>query len=179
MMPESFESGSVRLYRATTFPTVWQFDREVCSGSPFVDPCPFRHEGRWWMFVSETTNDRLRLYGADTLLGAWSEHPFSPVVTDDSSSGRPGGRVIELNGRPVRFAQDCGQAYGERIRAFEIVELTPTSYVERILSEGPISRPDLKQPRRIHHIDPHLQQDGSWLACGDSFRDGIVFGLRY
>jgi hypothetical protein len=179
MVPESFQAGTVRLYRAVAFPTGWRFDRELCAAAPFVDPCPFHHDGRWWMFVSVPTNDQLRLFNADSLHGPWSEHPRSPVLSGDTRIIRPAGRVIHVNGRPVRFAQDCGSAYGERVRAFEIVELTPTAYREELVCEEPISRPDLRRPRRIHHIDPHQRGDGTWIACGDSFRDGIVFGRRY
>ena len=43
---------------------------------------------------------------------------------------RPGGRVVEHDGRLHRVTQDDAPEYGNGVWMFEIVELTPESYRE-------------------------------------------------
>jgi hypothetical protein len=179
MVPESFEAKGVRLYRAAPFPDTWRHEHDLVVGDQFVDPCVFMCDSRWWMYAANRENDRLHLFSADELTGPWSEHPRSPVVRDDRSRARPAGRVLVLGDRVIRYAQDCSVVYGARVRAFEVTQLTTTEYEEHLLSEAPMSRPVGDVAKRAHHIDPHRFGASDWIACGDSFREGMVFGLRY
>jgi hypothetical protein len=179
MIPESFEAGTIRLYKAVEFPTKWVFVGNLREGEPYVDSSLFRVGKLWWLFTSRPTNDELRLFYADRLTGSWVEHPLSPVVQGDASVARPGGRVLVFDGRVIRYTQDCAGEYGRQLRAFEVCELTTSTYRERKVSDNPVTVPKRKIPRRIHHIDPHRLPDGRWIACADSFRKGPVFGLRY
>ncbi len=179
MIPESFEAESIRLYRALDFPTKWEFVKELRTGEQYVDSSVFRFRDLWWMYTSATANDILRLFYAELITGPWVEHPHSPIVSGDPSIARPGGRVVVFDGRVVRYAQDCRREYGGRLRAFEIVELTTSTYGEVEAEEDPIQRSTRTRQKRIHHIDPHPIAEGRWLACGDSFRTGPVIGLRY
>ena len=82
----------------------------------WADPTVFRHEDRWWLLACATRppNRSLHLFHADDLFGPWREHPRSPVVADDVRTARPAGRVVFIDGRPVRFAQDCTARMGRR-----------------------------------------------------------------
>jgi hypothetical protein len=176
MVPEACESGAVRLYRAIDFPTVWTFDRTLIGGTDLVDPCPFRFNDKWWMFVgggdSPIRSERLRVFGARDLRGPWIEHPRSPIHTGDPVTARPAGRVMVSNGRIVRYAQQCAPEYGLRVRAFEITELTDESYCERPAEEGPILDGSGAgwNAGGMHHIDVHPLSHGGWLACVDGWR---------
>ncbi len=68
----------------------------------------------------------------------WTEHPESPIIIGDANIARPGGRVIILDHRIVRYTQDDDPTYGNQVRAFEITELTTTSYEEKEVPESPI-----------------------------------------
>jgi hypothetical protein len=144
-----------------------------------VDSSVFNFRDLWWLFTSSRTNDILRLFHAERLTGPWIEHQHSPVVAGNPSIARPGGRVVVFDGRVVRYAQDCLNEYGRRLRAFEITELTTSTYREVEAEQDPIQRSTRNMRRRIHHIDPHCVGEGRWIACADSFREGPVFGLRY
>jgi hypothetical protein len=174
MIPESFQAKAVRLYRASPFPSRWNHVGTLLEGRYLVDPSVFQHGGQWWMFVDTSpgeSHDTLRLYGAAFLAGPWHEHPQSPVVTGDSSCARPGGRVVELEGRPVRFAQNCMPDYGTDVRAFVIDNLTSTTYCERPTGPGPILGPAGSgwNAAGMHHIDAH-DLGGEWLAFVDGWR---------
>ncbi|NIR67375.1 MAG: hypothetical protein GWO10_27260, partial [candidate division Zixibacteria bacterium] len=38
MIPETFETDSIRLYRASNFPNEWEFVETLVDGKDFVDP---------------------------------------------------------------------------------------------------------------------------------------------
>ena len=174
MIPESWESGSVRLYRGDPFPSRWTLVAELLRGPVLLDACPFEHDGRWWMPVTTSLqNDSLRLFVAPDLLGPWREHPQSPLISGDNHCARAAGRVLADGDRLIRFAQECDATYGKRVRAFEITRLDAEGYEERELRPEPILREsgDGWNAAGMHQIDPHPRGDGTWLACVDGWAD--------
>ena len=170
MMPETLGADAVRLYRADPFPTRWVPVADLIPGR-IADPTPFRFEGRWWMFAcpAPDAHDTLALYFAEDLAGPWREHPASPLITGDKSRARPGGRVVNRDGRLYRFAQDCGPRYGSGVRAFEITRLTPDDYAERECAESPILGPTGAgwNGKGMHHVDAWPVGPDQWIAIVD------------
>jgi len=174
MMPESHDAGGVRLYRAKKFPYEWEHAATLLEGPYFADASPFQHDGQWWMFVdssADKTHHTLRLFSSEWLTGPWSEHPRSPVVEGDNRIARPAGCPKFSSGKLVRFAQVCTPDYGTAVRAFEITELTTTTYAEREFSAQPILGPSGAgwNASGMHHIDAHLLADGTWIAAVDGW----------
>jgi hypothetical protein len=172
MIPEAALSNGVRLYKATSFPAEWAFVASLIEGD-HADASIFYFEGRLWMFACSTPykHDTLRLYFADDLTGPWTEHPASPIVSGDNRIARPGGRVLVMGDRVVRFTQDCYSLYGNKVRAFEISELTTARYREAETGESPVLVASGAGWNRsgMHHIDAHLMPGGQWIACVDGF----------
>jgi hypothetical protein len=170
MLPETLGAQAVRLYRAETFPTRWSCVGSLVEGS-CADPSIFRGDKTWWMFACTTPNqhDTLRLYFADELFGPWREHPLNPIVSENKHNARPAGRVLTFAGKIIRFSQDCVPVYGTQVRAFEIHELTTTSYVEEEVPGSPVLKATGVGWNAVgmHHVDAHLCEDGSWIACVD------------
>lgn len=181
MIPESFEANSIRLYKAAEFPYGWSFVGTLVEGREFLDPSIVHFGDKWWIFVSETGNDTLRLYYAADLMGSWHEHPKSPIVSGDKNVARPGGRVLEYNSRLFRYAQDGDPTYGNRMWAFEITELTTSSYREEKVSEDPVLQASGSgwNEQAMHHIDPQQIGANKWIASVDGFGTYLVFGLEY
>jgi len=75
----------------------------------------------------------------------------------------------------IRFAQNCAAAYGVDVRALEITDITEQTYREHELMAGPILAPTGKgwNAHGMHHVDPHPQSTGQWIACVDGWYDGI------
>jgi hypothetical protein len=175
MIPETYQAGAVRLYKATEFPARWAWVGNLLEGPYLVDASVFRHDGRWWMFVDtsrDMQNDTLRLYHADELTGLWREHPGSPLRQGDPVGSRPAGRVQVVNDRVFRFSQSCVPYYGTEVYAFAVEELTAETYRERPLPCGPILKGSGSgwNACGMHHLDAHLQDDGRWIACVDGWR---------
>lgn len=169
MVPETWEASAVWLYRAEAFPWGWRRHRRLLSGKVLLDPTLFRHHGLWWMIVETDRShrfDTLRLFMANTLTGPWSEHPASPIVAGDARIARPAGRAIIRNGRPIRFAQNCADSYGASVSAFEMVELSPTTYREQRLALALAPGPNSGFVNGMHHVDA-FELDGRWIAAVD------------
>lgn len=171
LVPEAQQSGAVRLYRASSFPTGWEHVADLLSGPVLLDATLFRSDGRWWMFADTSPTRRagqLRLFGAPDLLGPWREHPASPVVRDDARIARPAGPVVRADGSLIRLAQDCVHRYGDAVHALRIDALSDRHY-----RETEIAAPLLAgvghgwNATSMHHADLHRDTDGSWLAFVD------------
>lgn len=181
MIPESYQASSVRLYKAVEFPTKWSFVETLIDGSDYVDPSIFYFNEKWWLFVSTTKDNVLRLYYADKLTGHWIEHPESPIIDGDANIARPGGRVLVFDNQIVRYTQDDDPTYGNQVRAFEITELTTASYEEKEVIENPILKGSGAgwNENGMHHIDPHQIDENKWIACVDGYERFWVFKLEY
>lgn len=172
LIPESHQANSIRLYKASNFPTEWSFVGNLLNDGFFVDSSIFRYADKWWIFAetnSHHKHDTLRLYYAEDLLGSWLEHPKSPIVRNNAHIARPAGRVLMMNDKIFRFTQDCQPAYGTQVRAFEITELTTTTYQEREIEQNLVLKPSGSgwNSGGMHHIDPHFIHDEKWIACVD------------
>jgi hypothetical protein len=181
MIPETWEASSVRLYKASVFPTQWSLVGCLLPGV-YVDPCVFRYNEKWWLFASTIDNSTLHLFYADSLYGPWIEHPASPVVKRDGHIARGGGRILVLNDKVVRFAQDDEPTYGRAVRALRVTSLTTTCYEEEEANDNPVLRPSGSgwNADAMHTLDAHELADGQWIACVDGRKDTRVlkFHLR-
>lgn len=179
MIPESNEDFSIRLYKASSFPAQWEFAGTLLKGFNYVDSSIFRFDGKWWLFFSLPSNDILHLFYADNLMGPWTKHPQSPVLEKNLDITRPGGRVLVLDNKIFRFAQDDFPTYGNQANAFEITKLSTTSYEERPVSEKPLLQGSGKgwNADGMHHIDAHYLDDKRWLAVVDGIKQTLQFDL--
>lgn len=172
MIPETLGANAACLYKADEFPWRWSMVSRLIEGQ-CADPSIVRFNDLWWLFVCSTPyqHDTLRLYFAEQLSGPWHEHPKSPIIRADPCRARPAGRILQLDNKLVRFAQDCVPQYGTRVRAFDVNELTTTSYFEVENPASPILRPSGTgwNASGMHHVDAHQLSDGTWMACVDGF----------
>ncbi len=171
MIPETYQTCSVRLYKADSFPYTWSFVETLISGKPFVDSSILRYGNIWYIFTATTRNATLRLYYAKELTGPWTEHPESPIIEGDAHIARPAGRITIFDGRIIRFAQDDDLTYGKQVWAFEITKLTPEVYEEHIADKSPILKGTGSgwNADCMHHICP-CQVNNKWIASVDGGR---------
>ncbi len=167
LIPESRDDLSVRLYKAISFPDKWEYVGNLLSGYRYSDPSLLRHNNKWWLFVA-TGGDILNLYYSDKLLGEWKPHKLNPIVKFNSKIARPGGRIINIDDKIYRFPQDGSAGYGTQVFAFEITELTESTYSEHIVSEQPVIKKSNKgwNATGMHHVDIHYIEN-KWVAAVD------------
>ena len=131
VVPEQGESGTLAFYPLEG--DTLGAPAAILQGLDAIDPTLLFHDGLWWLFCTRRStgaNTALHLYSAERLLGPYRPHPRNPIVTDPSFA-RPAGRIIRLNGRLLRPAQNCAQSYGAAITLCEIETLSLTRYAER------------------------------------------------
>jgi hypothetical protein len=132
MTPESRGSGAIELYRARRFPDEWVLERRLIELSA-VDPTPFRHGERWWLFASPGSVryhvPLTLLYTASELHGPWSLHP-ARAICSDVRWARSAGQVFMDGDCLVRPSQDCSQGYGYSVSFNRIARLNELEYAE-------------------------------------------------
>jgi hypothetical protein len=136
MVPESAANKTIELYRAKTFPFVWQLEKVLMTDVRAKDATLAEIDGKWWMFVSLSEHsipDELYLFSADTPLGPWTPHERNPVKSDVRGS-RPAGALFEWNGEVYRPAQDSSGRYGYAISINRIVQLDEEQFREEQVS---------------------------------------------
>ena len=182
LIPESFEANSIRLYKADSFPTHWTYVKTLVDGRDYVDNSVIFFNDKWWLYSSVTSNDTLYLHYADSLMGPWKEHPQSPIVSQDVHKSRPSGRLLVYDGRLYRFTMDIDPPVGtHQVMVYEVIEITPTSYAEKLAQEAPIVRASGSgwNGQAMHQLDPVQIDLNSWIASVDGFGEYLIFGWQY
>ena len=91
MLPETSAAGQVILYKAKNFPCEWEVSHTMIEGK-YLDPSVVYMNDKWWMFAGDQSAD-LHIFHSETLEGPWLKHPQSPVVRNNDSISRSGGRL--------------------------------------------------------------------------------------
>jgi hypothetical protein len=135
VLPEAADQGATTLYRAVDFPYRWEKVALLGNGLQLLDTTIFRQGGRYWFFTTIPGRYRsgynLLLFHADSLTGAWHQHPASPI-SRDIRFARSAGSLIRADGRLYRPVQDGGGGYGRKIHFFEIMELSVDEFGQEL-----------------------------------------------
>ena len=88
-------------------------------------------DGKCFLFFGEnqTAHTLLNLWIADSPYDVFEPHPKSPVVISPSEA-RMGGKILDYQGKILRFGQNNSGEYGESLAIMHITKLTATSYEE-------------------------------------------------
>lgn len=139
-----------------------------------------QYNDRWWLFVGTDDGGKfsgMRVYYSDKddSIENMSLHPHkqNPVVKGRPEAARPGGRFLVQNDEKIiAFFQDCKQNYGEKVRAYEITDLTQDEYSDKPLDPNPLlgSASGGWNIQRIHHYDPwYVESNKSWICSVDGY----------
>ena len=174
MTPSGVSGGGIRLYQADSFPYKWRYVTTMVHG-PYNDPTVIHNDGFWWLFTG-VRNDELHLFYAQQLTGPWHAHRASPLRVGDSRNARPGGRIVSIDGRLIRFAQDDELDYGHMLRAFDISVLNHDDYAEVEHPQSPVLGPGAGwNGAGMHHMDARQLANGSWRAVVDGWRFQVTW----
>ena len=136
MLPETAANKTIELYRAKSFPFVWQPDKVLMTNVRAKDATLAEIDGTWWMFVSLSEHsipDELYLFSAPSPFGPWTPHRHNPIKSDVRGS-RPAGGLFEWNGEVYRPAQDSSGRYGYAISINRVVQLDHDQFREEQVS---------------------------------------------
>ena len=170
MIPETKRHSQVRLYKTTNFPFDWEIEKVLIADKRLVDATYFEKDTVSYLFATE--NENLLLYVSDSLKGNWTAHPMSPLRTGNYS--RSAGRVLQDDGKMIRFAQDHFGGYGRAVYGFSIDSISKTYYKETELKNNPIlkNQGETWAKNGMHHIDIHKLPNGTYKAIYDGYGYG-------
>ena len=100
----------------------------------------FIYNGKWWLFSSVTSNDKLYLHYARlvdrTLEGTSTK---SDCYRAMSTNPDPAAGCSSTMNKLYRFTMDIDPPVGtHQVMAYEITEITPDTYSERLAQEAPV-----------------------------------------
>jgi hypothetical protein len=127
MVPETAALGEVCLYEAVSFPDKWKKKKVLLEKGWYGDPILFKYNGYYWIFVTKDTTCGLHIYYSQNLFSKFEPHPVNTL----DLKGRNAGALLQYEGKLIRPTMDCTESYGHSIVFNEIVELTPTTFIER------------------------------------------------
>jgi len=155
MLPEASAGHKLTLYRAERFPDRW-FPAATLLEADVSDATLLDHDGELWLLATDrdggigSTSDTLVAFRASALTGPWTPHRRNPILIDRRRA-RPGGAVIETNGRLLLPVQDGTDGYGAGLGLSEIVRLNADEVV--LGDPQPISgRGDFPYPQ-VHTLN--------------------------
>jgi hypothetical protein len=140
MIPETHENKTIDLYRAVNFPFEWEYELTLMRDVVAVDSTVFYYASKWWLFTGLETkpasiNKNFSAFYSDLFPSAnWTPHPLNPLCSDISNSRMAGAVFIDKEtGLLNRPAQNCLKDYGRETNINEIIELSKSSYKEKII----------------------------------------------
>jgi hypothetical protein len=109
------------------------------------------------------------LFHAHELKGPWTEHPRSPIVKKDLHTARPAGRPLVIDDTLYRLGMDCEPTYGSQVHAFQVLDIGPNTYVEKMV-ETPLVKASSKgwNALAMHHVDALQTGTNQWIAVVDA-----------
>ena len=127
MLPESGGAGRLVLYRADVFPNRWVIDTVLIDGADINDATLIEQDGRFFLFATQrlgpgSASDTLAVYTAPALRGPWTPHRLNPIAVDRAGA-RPGGGIVQKDGRLWLKVQDGSRQYGGGLGLREILQL--------------------------------------------------------
>jgi hypothetical protein len=151
MVPETSENRTIDLYSCAEFPYQWRFEKTLMKNVVAVDTTLFFDQEKWWLFTAMAENEgafpqvELFLFYSDQLLSdRWQPHPMNPIISDVRNA-RPAGRIFTKDGAIFRPAQYGSSRYGFGYNLNQILELSPSSYLEKqVSSMKPDWDPDIQ-----------------------------------
>jgi len=106
---------------------------------------------RFYLFANDADHGSaaLFLWVSETSAGPFRPHPLSPVRISPRGA-RMAGAIVRCEGRMIRFGQSFVRDYGDGVFAFEITDLSPQNYRERLMGE--IRFGDRRGPHTINFV---------------------------
>lgn len=139
MIPESAASNAIELWRCSSFPNQWELLCKLINNIKGVDTIIKFINNKWWLFTTVkpidhvSGNEELCIYYADDLItDQWTPHPKNPVLSD-ARMGRNAGKIEHIDGKYYRYGQFSGHGYGKALAKSEIVEISETTYREKLV----------------------------------------------
>lgn len=124
MCPESYQSGEVSVYELVSFPDQWRKVKTYINDVEYCDSTFCRIDGDMYMFTYERCGSGVNGRGLLCRIVDGSIRE-TKLISDNPAGSRPGGNIIQKDGKYIRVAQNGIPAYGTGLIFFEIDSFWP------------------------------------------------------
>ncbi len=124
MCPESYQSGEVSVYELVAFPDCWRKIKTYINDVEYCDST-FWHDGdESYMFTYERQGNGVNGRG---LLCKIVDDVIqdTKVISENPEGSRPGGNILQNDGKFIRVAQNGTPSYGTGLIFYEIDSFWP------------------------------------------------------
>ncbi len=173
MIPESAQSGEVRLYEADEFPGKWKLNT-ILVNEPLRDPTIIIQKDT--IFLLGTTKDyELKFFYASGIQQQFVDTGI--IISRDKAVARCAGNVIKYQDMLLRPVQDCSEMYGGSVKFQKIEEVTPYNYREKKtnLSLDILMQTWMKYGG--HHVSYAIFNDNLYVAIDGRKKDYLINNL--
>ncbi len=182
MLPESFESGKLTVYKAINFPDKWEPEEVLLDNIQVCDSNYITHGGNEILLTmplhgTSFVYDKLELYSKTD--SGWIGCDSNPVVSD-ASCARNAGAFFSHGSDLIRPSQNCSDSYGNSIVLNRVKELSPASYSEEKIQElkiGEINYIGKKVFDGIHTLNVNKKYDVIDLRISEKLQPQRIFYL--
>ena len=132
LCPESWQKNEVGIYRLVEFPDKWEQTDCLIRNVRYVDTTFLEQGEERYIFTFAPTfkgDDGQLLLIKEQADGS---RTAPAVLTEDRSLARPGGNILEQDGKLFRVSQNCQDSYGQGLVFSEIDALWPR-YQEHVV----------------------------------------------
>lgn len=119
MLPETKQAGHILLYKAINFPYSWQICDTLIKDVKLVDPSIYLSDTLNILVVTDSQDQTMYLYQADSLFGEWKAHS-KPVVLLGTES-RAGGRFFVKDDKIMLPVQNASEGYGTGVSFYSVM----------------------------------------------------------
>jgi hypothetical protein len=156
MCPETSNKLEIRLYRAVSFPTKWEYYTTLLAGKKFVDTIIYRVEDEWVLQTSYsllgsmgTVSEVYEFKGTSPISNDWLLQPPNQI-TFDSLNGRNGG-FVQNKGKLFRLGQRfVHSTYGYGVTMNSVTRDSQNNYLEKpFLEITPVAESKIAG---VHHV---------------------------
>lgn len=168
MMPETHEDNCIQLYKAVNFPDKWEKHHVIVKGENFVDTVIFKD-----MLLTSKVTDPVNMVTRLELYDFNSGEQLSPFpASEENQLKRGAGQIFESNGKAIRPAQNCENAfYGGGIIFYEIEDSADGKYSEKEI--GRITPKNISTSNGLEYTGTHTYARTSSLEVVDIKRSRI------
>lgn len=133
MCPESYQREDVSVYKLREFPDNWIKTDTLIENEKCVDTTFFSYKGEIYLF---TFKPSFHKYGGCLYLYRLKDGCIDgeKYITDNREYARPGGNILNKNGKYIRVSQDCTKDYGCGLAFSEIDSVWP-NYEEHLIKK--------------------------------------------
>jgi hypothetical protein len=90
-------------------------------------------------------------------------------VRKDLHTARPAGRPLVIDGTLYRLGMDCSPTYGSQVRAFQITDISSSTYSEEIVEKPLVKATSTGwNALAMHHVDALQTETNKWIAVVDA-----------